>query len=162
MTDFSKTASRRQLLKAVSSVVVLAPLGALVGCSGEQEPAAPPKPPAPQPAAAKPAAPAAPAAATAPPPEPATPASPATANLPLLEETNPQAQALGYVSDAANADAAKFPQFAAGKQCANCSLYQGGAGSEQGPCSLFPGKQVKAAGWCSAHSPKAVASVLRQ
>lgn len=63
--------------------------------------------------------------------------------------------ALGYVAVAANADKARFPKYADGQLCANCSLYLGGA-AEQGGCPLFAGKQVLAKGWCSAWAKKAV------
>ena len=157
MTDTKTSAlERRRFLKAVSSVVVLAPLGGLVACSGEPEPAAPPKPA--QPSAAKntpPPAPAEPAPAEPAPSAPTRPQPAANANLPLLAETDPQAQALGYVGDAAGVDTSRFPQYTAGSRCENCALYQGKPGSEQAPCPIFAGRQVRATGWCSAYSPKA-------
>jgi hypothetical protein len=67
----------------------------------------------------------------------------------MVEATDPTAVALGYVAVAANHDTAKYPNFVAGSNCANCALYQGAAGTEAGPCPLFAGKQVAAAGWCS-------------
>lgn len=78
----------------------------------------------------------------------------AMAAAPMLAESDAQAKALGYVADAAKADKAKFPKFAAGQNCANCALYQGKAGAA-GPCPLFPGKDVAAKGWCSAYAKKA-------
>ena len=71
-----------------------------------------------------------------------------------LDEKDPQAVALGYVDDASRADAKKFPKYAAGQTCSNCSLYQGKAGDAAGNCALFPGKQVSAKGWCSAWTKK--------
>ena len=68
-----------------------------------------------------------------------------------VSESDPQAKSLGYVANAAKADKAKFPKFAAGQNCGNCSLYQGKAGSTAGPCPIFAGKEVAAAGWCSAY-----------
>ena len=75
-----------------------------------------------------------------------------TANVasgPLLDEKDPQAVALGYVAVASKADKVKFPKYADGQVCSNCSLYLGGA-AEQGGCPLFPGKQVLSKAWCSA------------
>ncbi len=72
-----------------------------------------------------------------------------------VDEKEPQAQALGYVSDATRADAKKFPKYAAGQHCGNCALYQGKPTDAAGPCPLFAGKQVLAAGWCSAWAKKA-------
>src|SRR3954462_4811938 len=71
-----------------------------------------------------------------------------------LSETDPQAQALGYVSDGAKADAKKYPKYASGQMCSNCALYQGKAGDASGPCPLFAGKSVAAKGWCSAWAKK--------
>ncbi len=73
----------------------------------------------------------------------------------LLDEKDPQATALGYAADAARVDAKKYPKFAAGQNCANCSLFQAKAGDKAGGCPLFAGKQVAAAGWCSAWVKKA-------
>jgi len=73
----------------------------------------------------------------------------------VLAESDPQAQALGYVSDASKADAKKYPKYAAGQMCGNCALYQGKPGEASGPCPLFAGKSVSAKGWCSAWAKKA-------
>ncbi|TDR47607.1 high potential iron-sulfur protein [Tahibacter aquaticus] len=72
----------------------------------------------------------------------------AAAELPPLTETDPTAQALGYRADAAQVDAAKFPQRKDGQHCGNCNFYQAGA------CQLFPGKRVSDKGWCSAYAAK--------
>lgn len=74
---------------------------------------------------------------------------------PMLKETDPQAVALGYKSDATKADKVKFPKYAAGEHCANCALFQGKAADTAGGCPLFAGKQVAAKGWCSAWAKKA-------
>ncbi len=72
-----------------------------------------------------------------------------------LDEKDPQAVALGYVADAARADAKKFPKYARGQNCAGCALFQGKAGDAAGNCPLYAGKQVAAVGWCSAWVKKA-------
>ncbi len=74
---------------------------------------------------------------------------------PMLAETDPQAVALGYKSDATKADKTKYPTYAAGQACGSCNFYQGKAGDASGPCQLFAGKQVSAKGWCSAYAKKA-------
>ncbi len=76
------------------------------------------------------------------------------ADLAHVDEAAPQAQALGYVQDAAKADKAKFPAYVAGSVCAGCQLFQGGA-AEWGACALFAGSAVNARGWCSAFAKKA-------
>lgn len=73
----------------------------------------------------------------------------AAAPLPLLSVSAPEAKAVKYVEDASRAGPA-----AAGRNCANCALYQGAEGSPQGPCQLFPGKDVKAKGWCVSWAPQ--------
>lgn len=73
----------------------------------------------------------------------------------MVLDTDPQAIALGYKTDATKADKVKYPKYAAGQDCANCALYQGKAGEAAGGCPLFAGKQVSAKAWCSAWSKKA-------
>ena len=72
----------------------------------------------------------------------------------LVQETDPMAQALGYRSDTANVDKAKYPKFAAGQSCANCALYQGQPGAASGGCPIFAGKSVASTGWCSSYAKK--------
>ncbi|GAC1355874.1 MAG: high-potential iron-sulfur protein [Variovorax sp.] len=79
----------------------------------------------------------------------------ALAQSPKLEESDPQAVALGYKDDTAAVDGKKYPGHAATQHCANCQLFQGKATDASGGCSLFTGKQVAANGWCSAWVKKA-------
>lgn len=67
-----------------------------------------------------------------------------------LDEKDPQAVALGYVAEATKADAKKFPKYAAGQVCTNCTLFQGKAADAWGGCQIFAGKQVAGRGWCTA------------
>jgi len=76
------------------------------------------------------------------------------ADLPPVEESAAQAQALGYRHDAAQVDRAKFANYVEGSTCANCQLFQGAA-ADWGPCAIFPGVAVAAKGWCSAYVKKA-------
>ncbi len=69
-----------------------------------------------------------------------------------LEESDPAAQKVGYVHDAARVDKARFTTYQSGQNCAGCSLYQGDTGSAWGGCVLFGDRQVAAAGWCSAYA----------
>jgi hypothetical protein len=81
----------------------------------------------------------------------------ARADLPMVDEAkDPTAVSLGYVSDSAKANQAKYPNHTPAQQCNNCALYQGKAGvaTGSGPCPLYAGKQVSAKGWCSAYSKK--------
>jgi hypothetical protein len=72
-----------------------------------------------------------------------------------VDEKDPQAVGLGYVSDTTKADAKKYPKHANDQKCGGCALYQGKAGEAAGNCPLFAGKQVLAGGWCSAWAKKA-------
>ena len=71
-----------------------------------------------------------------------------------VNPADPAAKNLGYVEDANTVDAKKYPGFANGQSCANCSL----SVLPYGPvrqCRLFPGKIVLAKGWCSAWAKRA-------
>jgi hypothetical protein len=70
-------------------------------------------------------------------------------DLPRLAIDDPTAMALGYVEDASAVDAAKYPMFKPGSNCANCMQIQGAEGDAYRPCGIFPGKTVAAAGWCT-------------
>ncbi len=111
------------------------------------------------PVAATPVEPA-PAPVPAPAPAPAPTSTPAPAagpygKLPMVDPADAAAAALGYVAVAAQTNATKFPQYAAGQACSNCALYGGAAGDAAGACPLYPGKHVSAKAWCSAYNKKA-------
>jgi hypothetical protein len=72
-----------------------------------------------------------------------------------LDEASPVATALGYKHDASKVDAKKNPNWAAGKVCGGCALFQGKAGDAWGPCAAISGKEVNAKGWCKAFAKKA-------
>jgi hypothetical protein len=72
-----------------------------------------------------------------------------------LEESDAQAQALGYRHDTTKVDKAKFPKHTADQNCTNCQLFQAKAGDAWGGCPIFGAKQVNAKGWCSAWVKKA-------
>ena len=72
-----------------------------------------------------------------------------------VQESDPQAAALGYKNDTKTVDSAKFPKHEASQMCSNCQLYQGKPQDEWAPCALFAGKQVAGPGWCSAWVKKA-------
>lgn len=73
----------------------------------------------------------------------------------MVAETDANAVALGYKALATKVDKAKYPKYAAGQVCTNCSLFQGKATDKSGGCPLFAGKQVAGPGWCSAWAKKA-------
>jgi hypothetical protein len=75
-----------------------------------------------------------------------------SAELPHLDGKDSAALAQGYVENASQVDAKKYPAFVKGSRCDNCLLLQGASGPAYRPCSLFPGKLVSASGWCSGWS----------
>jgi hypothetical protein len=79
----------------------------------------------------------------------------AVAQAGVVQESDANAQALGYKTDASKVDKAKYPTFQAGQACANCQFFQGKAGDPMAPCTILGGKQVNAKGWCSAYQKKA-------
>ena len=79
----------------------------------------------------------------------------AQAQAPMVDPNDPQAKALGYVTDATKADKSKFPKYQPGQHCAVCQLYHGPASAQTAPCTIFAGKHVVGPGWCSAFVPKA-------
>ena len=72
-----------------------------------------------------------------------------------VEETDPQAIALGYRHDATKVDTKKYPTWAPGRVCANCQLFQGKPSDPWAPCGALGGKLVNAKGWCVAWVKKA-------
>lgn len=74
------------------------------------------------------------------------------AELPMVEEADPTAQALGYHCDGtknpARTDATAF--------CENCMFFTAEPGGKSGVCQLFPGKHVCAKGWCISWQKKVV------
>ena len=77
------------------------------------------------------------------------------AQAPMLAETEPQADALGYKADTSKVDQKKYPKHVPAQACKNCALYQGKPTDAAGGCVLFAGKQVAGNGWCSAYAAKA-------
>lgn len=72
-----------------------------------------------------------------------------------VSEADPTAKALGYIADASKVDKAKFPKYAAGQICGNCSLYQGKATDPWAACPALGNKLVAGKGWCSVWAKKA-------
>jgi hypothetical protein len=72
-----------------------------------------------------------------------------------VDEKDPTAVALGYVSDTTKADGKKYPKHDNAQHCDGCMLWVAKPGETTGDCALFAGKKVQAKGWCSAWSKKA-------
>jgi hypothetical protein len=72
-----------------------------------------------------------------------------------IDESDPQASALGYKADTTKVDAKKYPNHKNDQTCSNCQLYQGKPTDATAGCTLFAGKKVAGKGWCSAWVKKA-------
>ena len=79
----------------------------------------------------------------------------AIAAAPLVSVSDPTATALGYVLNASTVNKAKYPDYAAGQTCSNCTYYQGKPTDATAPCTMFGGKQVEGAGWCNVYQKRA-------
>jgi hypothetical protein len=72
------------------------------------------------------------------------------ADLPMVDEADPTAKALGYHCDGAkNATRTDKAAF-----CDGCLFYTAQPGGKSGACALFPGKAVCPKGWCTSWQKK--------
>jgi hypothetical protein len=70
-------------------------------------------------------------------------------------KTQQQRQHLATSTMRAKSTAKKYPAYTAGKNCANCMLYQGKPTDAWANCAALGGKQVNGKGWCMAWAKKA-------
>jgi len=148
--------SRRSFLKLTGGTLALIPLVNLHGCGDEQPDRMAEPPPTTDEEAPAPQTRQQPQQAPTQEPQqaPAQQTPPGGqaqgGELERLEESNPQAQALGYKHSAEDVDQSAYQRYQPGQLCSNCNLFVAEQGDEQwGGCQLFPGKLVNADGWCS-------------
>lgn len=79
----------------------------------------------------------------------------AQGTMPKVDEKDPQAVALGYVSDTTKANLTKYPKHTKDQHCGACQLFQGKPGEAYAMCPIFAGRLVSANGWCSSFIKKA-------
>lgn len=72
-----------------------------------------------------------------------------------LDPKDPQAVALGYVTDTRQANQAKYPNHTPAQKCGTCQLFGGAPGAAEGPCPIYAGRLVQSGGWCSSWIKKA-------
>ena len=72
------------------------------------------------------------------------------ADLPMVDEADPTAKALGYHCDAGK-NPARTDQTAV---CDGCMFYTAQPDKKSGACALFPGKGVCPKGWCTSWQKK--------
>jgi hypothetical protein len=72
----------------------------------------------------------------------------------MLQDSDPEASAIEYRSDATQVDRAKYPKYAVGQACSNCSVFYADSGAATGTCGIVFGKLVAATGWCVSYEKK--------
>jgi hypothetical protein len=76
------------------------------------------------------------------------------AGLTPLDPNDPQAKALGFVSDASKVSASAEPTFKPSQKCGTCAQFTGKAGDATGGCNIFVGHTVPSGGWCKVWAQK--------
>jgi hypothetical protein len=76
------------------------------------------------------------------------------AALTPLDPNDPQAKALGFVTNASKVSASENPTYKAGQRCGICAQFQGKAGDATGGCNIFVGHLVPSGGWCKVWAQK--------
>ena len=69
--------------------------------------------------------------------------------LPRLDPSSSNAQALNYVEDAS--EASDHPAYEEGERCDNCMFFN----AETEGCQLFPENSVEPGGWCQSWTAQA-------
>ena len=69
--------------------------------------------------------------------------------LPRLDPSSSNAQALNYVEDAS--EASDHPAYEEGERCDNCMFFN----AETQGCQLFPENSVEQGGWCQSWTARA-------
>ena len=64
------------------------------------------------------------------------------AGMTPLDPNDPQAKALGFVTDASKVSASAEPTFKPSQKCGTCAQFQGKAGDATGGCNIFVGHTV--------------------
>jgi High potential iron-sulfur protein len=76
------------------------------------------------------------------------------AGMTPLDPNDPQAKALGFVTDASKVSPAAEPTFKPSQKCGTCAQFQGKAGDATGGCNIFVGHTVPSGGWCKVWAQK--------
>lgn len=76
------------------------------------------------------------------------------AGLPPLDSNDPNAKALGFVTDASKVDSVANPRFKSTQKCGTCAQFKGAASAASAACTIFPGKSVPSTGWCKVWAAK--------
>jgi hypothetical protein len=73
----------------------------------------------------------------------------------MVQEMDPLARTLDYVSDTTRANQVDYPSHTTDQMCRLCTSFQGNPKDSSGPCRVYGGRIVSAKGWCSAFNRRA-------
>jgi hypothetical protein len=68
----------------------------------------------------------------------------------MVQESDPLARTLAYVSDTTRANQVDYPSHTTDQMCRICTSFQGNPKEGSGPCKVYSGRIVSTKGWCSA------------
>ena len=72
----------------------------------------------------------------------------------ILKDSDPEAAAIAYRTDATQVEPSKYPKYAKGQNCSNCNFFYAESGAPTGSCGIVFGKLVAATGWCTSYEKK--------
>jgi hypothetical protein len=72
----------------------------------------------------------------------------------ILKDTDSEAAAIEYRTDATHVDPSKYPKYVTGQNCSNCNIFYADGGAVTGACGIVFGKLVAATGWCTSYEKK--------
>ena len=72
----------------------------------------------------------------------------------ILKDSDPEAAAIEYRTDATQVEPSKYPKYAKGQNCSNCNIFYADTGAPTGACGIVFGKLVAATGWCTSYEKK--------
>ena len=72
----------------------------------------------------------------------------------ILKDSDPEAAAIEYRTDATQVEPSKYPKYTKGQNCSNCNIFYADNGASTGACGIVFGKLVAATGWCTSYEKK--------
>jgi hypothetical protein len=69
----------------------------------------------------------------------------------ILKDSDPEAAAIEYRTEATQVEPSKYPKYARGQNCSNCNIFYADSGAPTGACGIVFGKLVAASGWCTSY-----------
>jgi hypothetical protein len=72
----------------------------------------------------------------------------------ILKDSDQEAAAIEYRTDATQVEPSKYPKYTKGQNCSNCNIFYADNGASTGACGVVFGKVVAATGWCTSYEKK--------